>query len=82
MVCDGKLKRVWSCRLSQWRAAGPNSRQLPCLAELETPATCEALWLSAEVDRRDLLALMAELPTDREPRLAIDDALTVGQTLR
>ena len=60
----------------------PDSRQLPSLAEPETPPTCEALWLAAEVDRGDLLALVPELPTDRKPRLAIDGALTAGQTVR
>ena len=78
MVCDGELKRVWSCRVSQWLAAGPDNRQPPCLAEPETPATCEALWLPAEVDRRDLLSLVPELPTDRKPHLAIDASLATG----
>ena len=76
MVSDGE--RVWSCRVSQWLAAGPDNRQPPCLAKPETPATCEALWLPAEVDRRDLLSLVPELPTDRKPHLAIDGSLATG----
>lgn len=75
MLCDEELKRIWSCRVSQWLAAGPDSRQLQCVAEPKTPATCEALSLPAEIDRRDLLALVPELPTDREPRFAIEGAL-------
>lgn len=75
MLCDGELKRIWSCRVGQWLVTEPDSRQLQCVVEPETPATCEALCLPAEIDRGDLLALVPELPTDREPRLAIEGAL-------